>query len=310
MSQVQVLVPQPIDPAGMTVLRHPAVTVVGPLAGENELHAAMRDVHAVLVRLWPLTGDAIRSARQLEIIAKHGVGTDNIDVAACRERGVTVSITETANRETVSEYVLGALITVARHWKAAEEALKAGDYEGRMRFYGTEWAGKTIGVVGYGRIGRSLTPRLVHGLHARVLIYDPYVPRDILMDHPQVEWALNLDELVRESDAITLHTPLTPETYRMFNAARLSHMKRGAFLINAARGPIVDPVALAEALTSRHLGGAAVDVFDPEPPDANNPLWQAPNVLLTPHIAASTHEAVKRMAVEAATAIMRHFHLG
>ncbi|NMP21387.1 hydroxyacid dehydrogenase [Sulfobacillus harzensis] len=305
----RVLVPQAIDPAGMEVLRHPEVIILGPLSSPDELSAAMREVDAVLIRLWPISGEAIRSARRLKVIAKHGVGTDNIDLEACRKRGVHVTITETANRGTVSEYVLGALITVARHWKAAEEALKAGDYEGRIRYYGTEWAGKTIGVVGYGRIGRSLTPRLVHGLHAQVLVYDPYVPRDILMDHPQVQWADSLDALVKAADAVTLHTPLTPETYRMFDAARLAKMKPGAFLINAARGPIVDPVALVDALTSHHLGGAVLDVFDPEPPLADNPLWEAPNLLVTPHIAASTHEAVQRMGVEAAASIMQHFHL-
>ncbi len=288
----------------MALLRHPELDIVGPLDHPGQIAKAIVDVDAVLIRLWPLDREAIRSAKHLKVIAKHGVGLDNIDLEACREQGVLVTVTDQANRDTVSEYVLGALIAVARRWRGADAAVRRGEYGARDRYVGVEWSGKTIGVVGYGRIGSTLTPKLVYGLGSNVLVYDPYVPRKKLWHHERVQWAGTLDECLAASDAVTLHVPLTPETFRLFDQRRIQHMKPGAFLINAARGPIVDPDALVWALQSGHLAGAAVDEFDPEPPLADCPLWDLPNLLVTPHIAASTEEAVRRMGIAAALAVM------
>ncbi|MCL8207059.1 MAG: hydroxyacid dehydrogenase [Actinomycetia bacterium] len=302
--RVRVLVTERIVDAGMAVLRHPQVEVVGPLASPEELPDAIRDVDGLLVRTMRIPGDLIRSAPRLKVIAKHGVGTDNIDRQACEERGVKVTVTADANKETVAEFVLGLFIAVARHLVAADAAVRAGRFSDRDRLMGREWMGKTIGIVGYGRIGQALAPRLVGGLKARVLVYDPYWPAGAVLP-PEARRVDAVETLLEASDGVTVHVPLGPETYHLLNRERIARMRPQSYLVNAARGGVVDGAALYEALRSGHLAGAALDVFDPEPPRADDPLLSLPNVVLAPHLAATTAEAMERMARAAATSILQ-----
>lgn len=303
--RVRVLVTERIVDAGMAVLRHPQVEVVGPLASPAELEDAIRDVDGILVRTMRIPGDLIRSAPRLKVIAKHGVGTDNIDRGACEERGVTVTVTADANKETVAEFVLGLFIAVARRFVPADQAVRAGRFSDRDRLMGREWTGKTIGIVGYGRIGQALAPRLIGGLRARVLVYDPYWPEGAALPGPEASRVDSVEALLEGSDGVTVHVPLGPETYHLLNRERIARMRPESYLVNAARGGVVDRAALYEALVSGHLAGAALDVFEPEPPDPADPLLTLPNVLLTPHLAATTAEAMDRMARAAATSMLQ-----
>lgn len=299
----RVLITEPIAEAGMRVLDHSQIEVIGPLKNPEELSTAIEDVDAILVRTAVIGADAIRRAQRLKVIAKHGVGTDNIDRAACQDRGVLVTVTANANRETVAEYVVAAFLALGRNLVAAHTLMRNGHFANRDQVRGREWLNKTIGVVGYGRIGQSVTPRLMHGLRANILVYEPYWPEGATLPGPASTRVDSLEELLGRVDGLTLHVPLLPETRHLINRERLALMKRGSYLVNAARGPIVDQQALYEALTSGQLAAAALDVFDPEPPDPHDPLLALDNVLVTPHIAAGTAEAMDRMAASAAQSI-------
>lgn len=290
---MKIVLTQRIHDDAMAMLANFGETVVA-----TDLLHDIQDADGLIVRLQSVTGEAIRAARRLKVVARHGVGYDNIDIGACIERSIPVCITPDANAMSVAEHVIGSLFAVSRGYVAAHNGQAAGDFSIRNRMpLGIELEGRTIGIVGLGRIGR-IVARKAQGLGMRAIGFDPYAA-----DPPCP--TVSLDELLATADVITLHTPLTPETHHLVNRERLARMKPGAILINASRGPVVDEGALLEALTSGHLRGAALDVLDPEPPAPDNPLLKLPNILVTPHIAASTEEAMRRMAVTAAEEVIR-----
>jgi len=269
------------------------------------LAAAVRDARALIVRnRTQVRGALLEAATQLQVVGRLGVGLDNIDVTACEARGIAVYPATGANDLSVAEYVITAALMLLRRAWFASARVAAGEWP-RTELMGRELSGKRLGLVGYGAIAR-VTGRMARGLGMSVAAYDPLLPAD------HAAWAdaspQPLPELLATSDVVSLHVPLTDATRNMIDAGALAGMRRGAILVNAARGGIVDEAALCAALRSGHLGGAALDVFAREPVDAASgaAFVGVPNLILTPHIAGVTDESNVRVSAVTAEAVARH----
>jgi D-3-phosphoglycerate dehydrogenase len=276
-----------MSPAAIELLRSQAgwdVVVSNPK--EYEPHLA--DCEALLVRsAVKVKADTLAKAPKLRVIGRAGVGVDNVDLAAATAAGVLVMNTPGGNAVSVAEHTFALMLGLARMIPAATVSTLAGKWE-KKKFLGNELRGKVLGVVGMGNIGQEVVRR-ARGFEMRVLVADPYVNPQLAADLGAT--VVDLDRLFAESDYISLHPPKTPETTHMLNAAAFAKMKDGVRIINCARGELIDAVALKDALTSGKVAGAGLDVFEPEPLTADNPLTSAPNVIATPHIAGSTEEA-------------------
>ena len=260
------------------------------------LAAALGSADAWIVRnRTQVRGAALEAARQLRVVGRLGVGLDNIDVPACEARGIEVIAAAGANAESVAEYVVTVAMMLLRGAYFSTRAVEAGTWPRQTLSQGREASGKAIGLVGFGSIGR-LTARKAAALGMRVLGYDPVVRPDDPAWREHGAQHRDLNALLAESDVVSLHLPLTPQTRGMLGAERLARMKRDAVLVNTARGGIVDEAALASMLRDGRLGGAALDVFDREPLAAGSPLAGVPRLVLTPHIAGVTVEANERVS--------------
>ncbi|MBK8019975.1 MAG: phosphoglycerate dehydrogenase [Chloroflexi bacterium] len=245
---------------------------------------------------------ALEGADRLKVIARYGVGVEKVDLKAAKEKGICVTNTPSANSNSVAELTLGLLLSLASLIPAASAATRAGEWP---RLSGVSLEGKVVGLLGLGSIGKAVARR-VQAFDCKVMAYDPYAS-------PAAAEALGvelttLEAVVEAADFVSLHLPVTPETRGMVDGAFLSRMKRGGFLINTARGELIDETALLAALQSGHLAGAALDCFAVEPPGANNPLLQLPNVIATPHAGAHTDGAINAMgwgALENCLAVLR-----
>ena len=287
---MRVLVREPIADAGIELLRSRFEVDVD---GDSDLAAIIDRYDGIVVRsATQLTADLIERAERLKVIGRAGVGIDNVDVEAATRRGIVVANAPESTVVSAAEQTIGLLVALARNIPQAHAALKEGRWE-RSRWSGVELAGKTLGVLGFGRIGQQVARRAV-GLGMRVVAYDPFVSedrfRDVGVDHGET-----IEQVLGEADVVTLHLPLTPETERVIDAAAIARMRDGARLVNAARGGLVDEDALAEAIRSGKLAGAALDVFSSEP--YTGPLLELDQVVTTPHLAASTGEAQDRAGV-------------
>jgi (S)-sulfolactate dehydrogenase len=261
-----------------------------------DLATALADADALIVRNRTQVDAALLGhAPRLRVVGRLGVGLDNIDVAACAARRVEVIPATGANALAVAEYVVCTVMLLLRGAYASSAQVAAGKWPRAALGEGRETAGKTLGVVGFGGIGR-LAAKLAQALGMKVIATDPAIAAadPVWRESGVAYWAL--DDLLAASDAVTLHVPLTPDTRRLITGARLARMKRGAVLINTARGGIVEEAALAQALASGHLAGAALDVFETEPLPAGSPLAGAPNLVLTPHVAGVTRESNVRVS--------------
>lgn len=237
----------------------------------------------------------LAAAPRLRAVGRLGVGLDNIELPACAERGIRVIPATGANARAVAEYVIATALMLLRGAYAHGAAVAAGAWPRTELSNGLEAEGRTLGIVGFGGIGQ-LTARLARGLDMQVAAHDPLLAADSPVWAETGAHPMALDALLAECDAVSLHLPLTPQTAGLFDAARLARMKPGAILINTARGGIIDETALAAALRSGALRGAAIDVFGQEPLPAGGPLADAPNLILTPHIAGLTQEANERVS--------------
>jgi len=240
-------------------------------------------------------GRALEAARGVRVIGRLGVGLDNIDIDTCRARGIEVIPATGANADSVAEYVIAVALMLLRGAYFSSGEVAGGAWPREPLTKGREGGGKLLGLVGFGSIGR-LTARKAFALGMRVVAFDPQVgPSDAAWSQAGVQ-PVELDALIAESDVVSLHVPLTPETRGMFGERRLRQMKRDAVLVNTARGGIVDEAALAKVLREGHLAGAALDVFGEEPLKAGSPLAGAPRLILTPHIAGVTTESNDRVS--------------
>jgi D-3-phosphoglycerate dehydrogenase len=269
-------------------------------ATRDELRESLRGAAGLIVRSGTrVDADLLEAADALEVIGRAGVGLDNIDLALATRRGVAVLNAPAGNTVSTTELAFGLLLAAARRIPAADRSVRGGAWD-RRGLAGVQLCGHTLGVVGMGRIGTEMALR-ARAFGLSVLAYDPYVEPD-RAEELGVR-IVELDELLARSDFVTLHLPLTDETRGLLDAARIGRMRQGAILVNAARGGLVDEGALAGALRSGQLSAAALDVYETEPLPADHPLRDAPNLVLTPHIGASTPEAQARVAAEIAVAV-------
>src|SRR6185312_1082089 len=306
MSKLTVLVTDKIDPVGLEPLQsHPGIDLRYEIAPTPEVLAkSLVGVGAWLVRSeTKITSDWIGKAPDLRLIGRAGVGVDNIDLAAATRRGVAVINAPAANTLAAAEHTMALMLSLARHVPQADATTRAGKWE-RSKFMGVELFGKTLGVVGLGRIGREVAKR-AQAFGMKIVGYDPFVT-EAQARELGIEPAALADLLARV-DFVTLHVPGGDKTKHLLSAESLKTVKKGLRLVNCARGELIDEHALAEALRDGRVGGAALDVFSEEPLPPHNPLHGAPNLVLTPHLGASTKEAQSRVATELAQAVV-DFH--
>jgi (S)-sulfolactate dehydrogenase len=262
----------------------------------TELLAVLADCDALIVRnRTEVNAEVLAAAPSLKVVGRLGVGLDNIDIAACKARGVEVIPATGANALAVAEYVICTAMMLLRGTYFSSSAVADGAWPRGPLSNGREMAGKTLGIVGFGGIGQ-MTARLARGLGMQTIACDPMIAPDADVWTEQGTKCVDLTNLFQSSDVVTLHLPLMDSTRNLVDAARLATMKPSAILINTARGGIVDEAALADALKNKRLGGAALDVFDVEPLKADSPLAGCPNLILTPHIAGVTSEANTRVS--------------
>lgn len=301
MGQV-VLLTHSIDPGAVRLISSVAEVRMLSQPDEAGLLREIPEADALLVRM-PVSAEAVRAGKRLRVVARHGVGLDYVPVDVCTELGIPVTFTPDANTESVAEHVIGSMIALAHRVAAADRAVRQGNWSWRDTNIGLDLFGRTLGVIGFGRIGSRVAEIAAQAFRMKVLVHDPYLPPNFSGLHGETR--VSLHALLSESDFVTLHVPLTPHTTHILNSARIGSMKRGSFLINAARGGLIKTNALANALANRHLAGAALDVLEDEPPGSDNPLLGLENVLITPHSAALTEEAMSRMGMTAAEDIVR-----
>ncbi|MGB3715216.1 MAG: hydroxyacid dehydrogenase [Candidatus Promineifilaceae bacterium] len=261
---------------------------------KQELLSAIQGQDALIIRSGTVVDrDVIESGIKLRVVGRAGIGVDNIDIEAATEHGVLVMNSPEASTIATAEHTMALLLAASRQLVPAHVSLRDGEWR-RAAFQGIQLHGKRLGIIGLGRIGRHVAER-ASGFGMLVAAYDPYVSRNVF-DELAVE-PLELSELLARSDFISIHTIKTPETSNIIDRQAISKMKQGVVLVNAARGGLVDEVALSEALASGKVRAAAIDVFSSEPPQ-NNPLIGLPNVLHTPHLGASTVEAQRDVAIQ------------
>ena len=270
----------------------------------DALAAAACSADALVVRnRTQVRGALLAGARRLAVVGRLGVGLDNIDVPACEARGIEVIPATGANARAVAEYVVGTAMALLRGAYASTAEVSAGRWPRAALSNGREVAGRTLGVVGFGGIGR-LTARLGRAIGMRTIGCDAQIPADAAVWRDEGVAPRTCDALLAEADVVSLHVPLLPSTRSLIDARALAAMKPGTVLINTARGGVVDEAAVAAALRSGHLGGAALDVFDAEPLPAGSPLAGAPNLILTPHVAGVTAESNVRVSTMIAERVL------
>jgi D-3-phosphoglycerate dehydrogenase len=286
---MKVLVSDPITKAGMTILKEADFDVVYlPDASDDEKADACKDVHGWVVRSGTqATANMINSAENLQVIGRAGVGTDNIDISAATRKGIVVMNTPDVNTISAAEHTVAMMLALSRNIPLGHGGIIKGQWN-RNALVGTELRNKTLGVVGLGKIGREVIQRS-RSFNMNILGFDPYVGQD-MFDDEEVR-VVDLDTLTAESDYITLHVPFIDSTKDLFDFERLCRMKDSARIINVARGGIINEADLAKALNEDKIAGAAIDVFTSEPIGENNPLVKAKNIVMTPHLGASTAEA-------------------
>jgi D-3-phosphoglycerate dehydrogenase len=299
----RVLVTDTLADSGLEILRNASDVELDYRAGlkGEELLAAVAQSDALITRSGTaVTPELVQAGDRLRIIGRAGVGLDNVDVEACTARGILVINAPTANIMSATEHTMAMLLSLCRNIPEAHASVKRGEWT-RSKFMGVELDGKTLGVIGLGRIGSRVTAR-ARGFNMRVIAYDPYVADSVFERHGAAR--VTLDQLLAQSDVITVHTPLTDETRGLIGATEIEKMKQGVIALNIARGGIYEERALADGLNSGKISGAAVDVFEDEPPGLDHPLLQAKNIILSPHIGANTIEAQDRVAVQTAEMVI------
>lgn len=303
----KILITETIHPIGAEKLKaagHEVVTM--ETRSETELREKMKDADGMLVRILPIPADAMEQAGNLKIISKHGVGVDNFDLDAAKRLGIRITTAPDANSLSVAEHAFAMLMSLAKNIPAVSEAYRKIGFAAKNGVEGAEISGKTLGIIGCGRIGSRIVPMAADGFGMRVLVYDPYIKKA-----PEGATLVSDRDLIfRESDFVSLHCPLNGETRHSVGEHEFSLMKKTAVFINCARGPIVDETALIRALQNGTIAGAGLDVTEREPLEPESPLFAMPNVIVTPHYAPTTREAAFRVADIAAENLIGFFRDG
>ena len=289
---------EPIHDDGIRVLREFGNPSLAQIPKEPDVLKELEDVNCIITRLSKVTATMIDAAPHLQVIARHGVGYDNIDLEYATKRGIPVVFAPEAISLSVAEYTVGMILALNRKMVVADSAARLGAWKKRYgELVGTNLLGKTVGLIGLGRIGGYVARRL-HAFQVNLTYYD-------VIPNNELERAIGirrvpLDDLLKDSDIITLHVPLTEQTRHMIGRREINLMKETAILVNTSRGAIIDEKALTESIQSQKIAGAALDVYENEPLETTNPLIQLHNVILSPHMSGHTVEALRTTAVQVA----------
>jgi D-3-phosphoglycerate dehydrogenase len=296
MAKPVVFLYEPIHERAMRLLNKQAEVRLAQSLEPEDLAAEVSDVEGIIIRAnGQVSREVMQAAPNLKVVARHGTGVEAIDHQAAAELGVVVVNTPEANVESVAEQCLAFMIVLGKRLLESDSAIRAGDWDARYRLIGTELLGKTLGLVGFGRIGQRVAELSHTSLSMPIQYFD-------VVQYPEVEQELDatktsLDELLESADFVSVHVPLLEQTRGLIGEAELGRMKPTALLINTSRGPVVDQDALIKALEAGRIRGAGLDVYDPEPLPADSPLLTMDNVVLSPHMASHTDEALYRMAM-------------
>ncbi|SMC19905.1 D-3-phosphoglycerate dehydrogenase [Clostridium acidisoli DSM 12555] len=297
----KVLITEDIDDEGKEYLRKFGYEIkLASDISEKNLIEEVKDCDAILVRMANITEKIIRSGNKLKVISKFGVGTDNINLEAATKHGIQVTNSKESNKNSVAEYTIGLIIALSKQFFLYDKEIRKGNFQIRNRL-GMDVEGKTLGIIGAGAIGELVAKKAVYGFGMKIIEYKRNLNLEINSEN--IKYTDDLDYVLKASDFVSLHVPLTSATKYMIGKRELELMKKEAFLINTARGEVVDTEALASVLKENKIAGAAVDVFEGEIPSKDNPLLGLENVILTPHTAAHTKEAFIRMSVHPAIGI-------
>jgi len=300
----KVLLSQAINPAGMKVLEGKVEPVILADLTVETIKKMVADVEGIILRTnIKVTREIIEAAPCLKIISRTGAGVDNVDVAAATEKGILVCDTLGVNSNSVAEQTLAILLGLAKQLKIMNKAMCEGNWKIRNDSKTVDVEGKTLGLIGIGRIGSLVAYKCRQAFNMKVIAYDPYVKQA-----EGIELCPNLDQVFKEADFISIHVPYMEQTHHLVNAKLLNLMKPDAYLINTSRGPLVDEKALIEALEKGSIAGAGLDVFEKEPPSPDNPLLRFNNVIVTPHSSALSRECIMKVHITAAQAVVDFFN--
>jgi D-3-phosphoglycerate dehydrogenase len=298
----QVLLPQDVPPPGKDYQRDRGYEIkMGSGLTVEAIAADVVDCDAILARTAPFPAKVLEAGKRLKVISRHGVGYDNIDVARATELGIWVTFAPESNANTVAEHAIGCILTLARNFIQLDRGVRTGNWDIRDKLLGTDLAGKVLGIVGLGKIGRRVAQKAARGLDMKVVGYDPFLKPEQIAEFATP--AKSIDEIFSAADFVTLHIPGGPSNRGIIGKKQFTLMQKTAFFINASRGDVVVESDLIDALRNRMIAGAAIDVYEKEPPKKDNPLFTMDNVLLTPHNASQTRECMVRMALHAAQGI-------
>ncbi|MGQ9694759.1 MAG: hydroxyacid dehydrogenase [Thermodesulfobacteriota bacterium] len=310
---MKVFLSEVIHPAAVALLEKKAQIVRPRDNSRAAFLEALQEVEGIIARKIHIRAEEMNHAPKLKIIARHGVGLDSVDLPEATRRGILVTYTPGENRESVAELAIAFMLSLARkipQAQAAMHSLPKGELAqftallSKFQLTGQDIEGKTLGIIGTGRIGSTVAKKCATAFAMKVKGYDPYVPSSV-MDTFKTEKVEKLAELLPQVDFLSIHCPLTTETYGMLGEKELGLMKKGTYLINTARGGIVNEQALYHALCAGHLAGAALDVWEVEPPDPADPLLNHPRVIATPHYAGTTEESLYRVGMAAVEEVLR-----
>lgn len=300
----KVFISEPINPMGMEMLKGKARLVVAPDTRKETAMAMISDADAAILRATTVFDkDVIREGLHLKAIVRTGIGVDNVDLRFAGEKGIYVCNTPGTNDETVAEHAVAMILAFAKQIILMDHAVRNQNWKERFSPNQMDVKNKKVGLIGYGNIGLA-TAHFCKCLGMQVMAYDPFIPHTGL----DVTITDDIETIFSESDFVSLHCPSTPLTYKFIGSRYLNLMKKGAYLINTSRGDLIDETALVTALSENRIAGAALDVFKEEPLQANSPLLEFSNVILSPHVAGSTKESNERIAMAAAQAILDTFN--
>jgi len=307
-----ILVTERIHDQGMILIENSAELKLPAGLSEENLIDAVADVEGIIIRSAPITESIIKAAKNLKVIGVHGIGVDYVDIAAATKHGIPVVNVPHANTISVAEHAVGVMLSLTKGFRRAETAFREGVFDRKvplgvsvteLGYTGSDLYGKTVGLVGFGNTAQKLANVCIHGFSMNVIAHDPHIP-SAAMESAGVEPVSDLESVFRSSDYVSIHVPLVPQTVNLITSQHLELMKPGAILVNTARGGIVNEADLYKVLKEKQIAGAAIDVFESEPPLISHPLFQLENILLTPHIAGLTDDALVRMAEDVATGVL------
>ena len=308
MSKKKILIIQPIHEAGIKLLTDNSnyeYEILENLEAQD-IKSKISNCDAISIRTAKLSGELINCSKNLKIISRHGVGYDNIDLTASKEKNITLAITATSNAIAVAEHVLFMLLNIAKRKSMYDDSVKSGNFSNRNKLPKTiEIWNKNILIAGFGRIGQCLIKRC-KGFEMNVFVYDPFVSKEVVESLGGIK-VENLEDSIKNMDAVSLHVPLNDKTKNLINYNLLRTMKKNCIIINAARGGVINEIDLDRALNENLIFGAGLDVFEQEPPDQSNPLLKNEKVFLSPHTAAFTEECMVRMGKETIQNIIDFF---